>query len=33
MLEINKTAIYGEAQEGMLKEASDALIAEAMLRG
>ncbi|MEZ5921612.1 MAG: ligase-associated DNA damage response DEXH box helicase [Parvularculaceae bacterium] len=30
MLEINKETIIGEAQEAMLKEASDALIAEAM---
>ncbi len=32
MLEINKEAIVGEAQEAMLKESSDALIAEAMRR-
>jgi ATP-dependent Lhr-like helicase len=32
MLEINKETIVGEAQEAMLKEASDALIAEAMRR-
>lgn len=32
MLEINKEMIVGEAQEAMLKEASDALIAEAMRR-
>jgi ATP-dependent Lhr-like helicase len=32
MLEINKTTIHGEAQEAMLKEASDALIEEAMRR-
>jgi ATP-dependent Lhr-like helicase len=32
MLEINKEAIVGEAQEAMLKETSDALIAEAMRR-
>ncbi|MGE0409963.1 MAG: ligase-associated DNA damage response DEXH box helicase [Amphiplicatus sp.] len=32
MLEINKETIHGEAQEAMLKEASDALIAEAMRR-
>ncbi len=32
MLEINKETIIGEAQEAMLKEASDALIAEAMRR-
>ncbi|HRX40478.1 MAG TPA: DNA ligase-associated DEXH box helicase, partial [Parvularculaceae bacterium] len=32
MLEINKTVIHGEAQEAMLKEASDALIAEGMRR-
>jgi ATP-dependent Lhr-like helicase len=32
MLEINKETIYGEAQEAMLKEASDALIEEAMRR-
>jgi len=30
MLEINKTSIHGEAQEAMLKEASAALISEAM---
>jgi ATP-dependent Lhr-like helicase len=32
MLEINKTAIYGEADEEMLRETSEALIAEAMRR-
>ncbi len=32
MLEINKETIIGEAHEAMLKEASDALIAEAMKR-
>jgi ATP-dependent Lhr-like helicase len=32
MLEINKVTIHGEAQEAMLKEASDALIGEAMRR-
>jgi ATP-dependent Lhr-like helicase len=32
MLEINKEMIVGEAQEAMLKEASDALVAEAMRR-
>jgi len=32
MLEINKETIVGEAQEAMLKDASDALIAEAMRR-
>jgi ATP-dependent Lhr-like helicase len=32
MLEINKETIVGEAQEAMLKEASDAIIAEAMRR-
>ncbi len=32
MLEINKETIVGEAQEAMLKVASDALIAEAMRR-
>lgn len=32
MLEINKTAIYGEADEAMLRETSEALIAEAMQR-
>jgi ATP-dependent Lhr-like helicase len=30
MLEINKEMVAGEGQEAMLKEASDALIAEAM---
>jgi ATP-dependent Lhr-like helicase len=33
MLEINKTMINGEAQEEMLKEASEAVIAEGMRRG
>ena len=33
MLEINKVGIHGEAQEAMLKEASDALIEEAMRSG
>ncbi len=32
MLEINKEMVAGEGQEAMLKEASDALIAEAMRR-
>lgn len=32
MLEINKEMIVGEGQEAMLKEASDALVAEAMNR-
>lgn len=32
MLEINKEMVAGEGQEAMLKEASDALIAEAMQR-
>ena len=32
MLEINKETIIGEAQEEMLKEASEALIAAAMVR-
>lgn len=32
MLEINKETIVGEAQEAMLKEASDLLIAKAMMR-
>ena len=33
MLEINKQSIYGEAEEAMLKEASDAIIREAMRGG
>ena len=32
MLEINKEAVHGEAQEAMLKESSDAIIAAAMGR-
>ncbi|NWG92282.1 MAG: DNA ligase-associated DEXH box helicase, partial [Parvularculaceae bacterium] len=32
MLEINKETIVGEAQEAMLKEASEALVAAAMVR-
>jgi len=32
MLEINKEAVHGEAQEAMLKESSDAIIAAAMRR-